>query len=811
MKKNKLTRRLFLVIVLTVLMGMCHAAAYADTSQPLSMNLTGTGDTEGVTLYSQEVDGETYFMLPSGVKEGNIKVEGTADYKTAQSGNVASLFFVSKDPENKGISYVHESADHSNKAKGMAYMYDENFNLIYSGEVDSLRGRGNTTWSWSDKKPYQIKFEKKTDLLDTADGKQKSKTWILLSNPFDPTLIKNTMVYNFGKEIGLENTPEGRAVDLYYDGVYRGSYYLCEKVQTGDGRVEMNDLEGAVEDANPDIDDFDELETATGTNSFGKEYSYVKGINDPEDISGGYLLEIDSVYYYKEKSWFSLAKGFYWVVKEPEYISENMAKYISDHCQEVYNYIRDERKSYGDGAEVFNYVDKESFVKYFFAMEFFDNNDIWTSSTYLYKPEGDDKLYAGPIWDCDALMGIHHEVKDPTGWKALGMGRDLLSMPEFRAALKETYVNEIRPVIYDTLLGETDGTYLKTYAHMKEDISTSLAMNDMLWEINDVNGTYFHEPTVEENYTVLYSLMQQRAEWIDNAIMAEDFVENGITVNTVKAPEIKADSKAKSLTVKIPVTKYTENNVINERTKNASDYQIAYRVKGTQNWKTVNTGGKLQYTLKNLGVKDYQIKVRAVANTETGVKYGEYSTITAASTKTPLTKVTLGVASYEYDGKVKQPKVTVKAGDKTLLNKKTKGNSNVTVTYAKGRTNVGTYKVTVKGKGNYTGTVVKTFKINPVKPVINKPVSNKAKQITVKWNAVKKQANGYEVMYSTAKNFKKGNATKTKVVKNNKTASVKISNLKAKTNYFVKVRTYKTVNGQTYYSKWSAVKKVTTK
>ena len=811
MKKNKLTRKIFLAAALTMIMVLCGASVYADSGQPQSMKLTGTGDTDGVTLYSQEVDEETYFMLPSGVKSENIKADSIENttYKTTQSANIASVFFVSADPEKKGMDYVHGSEDHSAKAKGMVYMYDENFKLIYSGEVSALKGRGNTTWSGSEKKPYQMKLEKKADLLNPAEPSQKAKTWILLSNPFDPTLIKNSLVYSFAKEIGLENTPEGRAVDMYYDGTYRGSYYLCEKVEIGDNRVEIDDLEEAVEEANPDIDDFDDLETATGVNSLGKEYSYVKGINDPEDITGGYLLEIDNIYYYKEKSWFGLGFG-YWTSKSPEYLSENMAKYISEYCQNTFDYIYNERKQYGEGSDVFNYIDKESFTKYLFTMEYFDNNDTWSSSTYVYKPKGEDKLYAGPVWDCDAIMQIKHAEKDPEGWNIHGLGRHLLALPEFREALKETYVNEIRPVMQDTLLGDTDGTYLKTYAHMKENLSASVAMNDLLWDIDNLSGTYFPDATIEENYESFYNLMKQRAKWIDKTIMADDFTENVITVKTVKAPEMTADSKEKSITVKIPVTKYIENNVAAKRTQTASDYQIAYRVKGTQKWKTVKTGGKLEYTLKNLGVRDYQIKVRAVAETATGIKYGKYSAVKAASTKPAVTKVTLSTSSYEYDGKVKQPKVTVKAGTKALLSKKTKGNSNVTVSYGKGRTNVGTYKITVKGKGKYTGKVVKTFKINPVKPSVSKP-SAKKNQITVKWNQVKKQADGYQIMYSTSKNFKKGNATETKLVKTAKTTSAKISGLKSGKAYYVKVRTYKEVNGETYYSKWSTVKKVQTK
>lgn len=812
MKSSSLIKKVFLIITMVLTICVYGSVVYADDSQSLSVTLQGNNDTSDVTLYSQDIDGVRYFLLPSGVTNKNIQsnFDEKATYETSQSANIASIFFVSSDPEKKGMDYVNGSPDHSAKAKGMIYMYDKDFNLIYSGEVSALKGRGNTTWGWTDKKPYQVKLEKKADLLDPINGDQKNKTWIFLSNPFDPTLIKNTMVYNFAKEIGLGSTPEGRPVDMYYDGLYRGSYYLCEKVEIDDGRVEIDDLEGAIEDANTDVD-MDELETSTSINSYGNEFSYVKGLNDPEDITGGYLLEIDSVYYSGEKSWFNLSKGFYWVSKSPEYLSENMSKYISEHSQAIYNYIATEKRQGGEGTDLFKYIDKETFVKYLLTMEWFDNNDIWTSSTYLYKPKGDDKLYAGPVWDCDSIMGIRHAEKEPTGWKTPGLGRSLLSLPKFRKALKEIYISDIRPVVFETLIGNTDGKYLKTYNHMKQEVSSSLAMNDMIWEYNDVNGTYFPEETTAANYDSLFSLMQTRAIWLDEAIMAKDFVENKITVNRTKVPTLKVNITKKTIKVTIPSTKYTISNIVNSIDTKASDYQIAYRVKGTDKWKTVKTGGKLEYTLKDLGRKTYQIKVRAIAKTDSGIKYGKYSSIATTTTKKSLSKAFLSTATYTYNGKAKKPAITVKYRESTLLKKKTSGNSKVQVSYSSGRKNVGTYKVTVKGKGDYTGTIIKTFKIVPVKPNITKPASQKRGQITVKWKGGKKQASGYEVKYSLSKNFKKGNTTNTKVIRNYKTNSAKISKLKSNRTYYVKVRTYKNVNGKTYYSGWSATKKIKVK
>ena len=79
----------------------------------------------------------------------------------------------------------------------------------------------------------------------------------------------------------------------------------------------------------------------------------------------------------------------------------------------------------------------------------------------------------------------------------------------------------------------------------------------------------------------------------------------------------------------------------------------------------------------------------------------------------------------------------------------------------------------------------------------------------VKWKKKTTQVTGYQIQYSTDKNFKKGNKTVT--VSKNKTTSKTISKLKAKKKYYVRVRTYKTVNGKKYYSGWTKAKTVTTK
>ena len=165
--------------------------------------------------------------------------------------------------------------------------------------------------------------------------------------------------------------------------------------------------------------------------------------------------------------------------------------------------------------------------------------------------------------------------------------------------------------------------------------------------------------------------------------------------------------------------------------------------------------------------------------------------------------VKLSATSYTYDGKVKKPAVTVKdAGGKKL-----KKGTDYKVSYSKGRKAIGTYKVTVTLKGNYSGKKVLNFKINPVKTKISKVTAGK-KSLKIKVAKKTKEVSGYEIQYSTSKNFK---SAKKVTIKKAKTTSAVIKKLKAKKTYYLRIRTYKTVSGKKYYSAWSKALKKKTK
>lgn len=158
------------------------------------------------------------------------------------------------------------------------------------------------------------------------------------------------------------------------------------------------------------------------------------------------------------------------------------------------------------------------------------------------------------------------------------------------------------------------------------------------------------------------------------------------------------------------------------------------------------------------------------------------------------------IAAQAYTGKAIKPTPVVKYGSAKLV----KG-TDYTVSYKNNR-NIGTATVTLKGKGNYAGSVKKAFKINP-KPVAISKLTAGSQRLTVQWKKAAGGA-GVQIQYSLKKSM-----VSAKTVTVTKNAAVKqiVRNLKTGKTYFVRIRGYKKVSGKAYASAWSKVKAVKVK
>ena len=160
---------------------------------------------------------------------------------------------------------------------------------------------------------------------------------------------------------------------------------------------------------------------------------------------------------------------------------------------------------------------------------------------------------------------------------------------------------------------------------------------------------------------------------------------------------------------------------------------------------------------------------------------------------------TLSTSIYEYDGGYMKPGVVVKLNDTLLV-----ADKDYTVSYINNK-KIGTATVIVNGIGQYTGSVSKTFTINPAKQNIQK-LETRYGGFFVDW-AQKGSATGYEIQYAT--NYGFTNA-ETKKLTANRPDTATIGGLYRGRNYFVRVRSYTIVRGSTYYGEWSPIKNVVT-
>ncbi|WP_269477841.1 leucine-rich repeat domain-containing protein [Hominibacterium faecale] len=210
--------------------------------------------------------------------------------------------------------------------------------------------------------------------------------------------------------------------------------------------------------------------------------------------------------------------------------------------------------------------------------------------------------------------------------------------------------------------------------------------------------------------------------------------------------------------------------------------------------------------------KDYSLikpdnSVRAGSYTVEIKGMGDYTgsrTVTYQIMPAPISNVQITglMTKYTYKGKAITPSPRIFAGGKELRN-----GSDYTVSYSKGRKNVGIYTLKLAFRGDYSGSLSKQYTIVPKKTNLSKLTAGK-KQLRVKWKRQRTQVTGYQIQYATNKKFTK-KSVKTTTVKSNKTTSKKIKKLKAKKKYYVRIRTYKTIkiSGHTkrIYSQWSKV------
>lgn len=428
--------------------------------------------------------------------------------KIMVSENLDSIFLTSSNPKQEGRDYVE--AVKGNSTTGSMTMLSEDGTVLYDGDLTQIKSRGNSTFYYA-KKPYQIKLKKKTDLLQNGE---KIKTWVLLAGYVDASLLQDKLCKDLAADMNMTGAPSCQWVDLYYDGEYRGTYLLSEKVSISSTGIDITDLEGAYEDINPDYDSSSPVITE---NSYGNSISYVPGLTDPADISEGYLLELNGDCG-DENCWFRTSKGVVFNIKSPENVSLTAATYISELFQEFEDavYATDESGHYtginpDTGKSYDEYCDLDSLTQMYLIYLFSNNQDAYLRSTFFYFSNG--KFYAGPIWDGDLAFGTgwSSSISPSAGFPWGYLQDKLQQIPSFQDAVQTHYNNYFRSLASAYALD-----YIYTYGDL---LSSSEAMNHILWPDYRCSGD---QKVTYPAGTTYASIIAEKSNWMNSRITFMD-------------------------------------------------------------------------------------------------------------------------------------------------------------------------------------------------------------------------------------------------------------------------------------------------
>lgn len=362
---------------------------------------------------------------------------------------------------------------------------DERFNITVTTQI---RGRGNSSWSgsasqdsYNSKNSYRLKLDEKEKLLGIGDS--KNKDWVLNSNKFDLSGLRNALVWELADKMGtMTYVPDYCWVQLYVNGQYRGMYMVTELIEDANDRVELD-----------------------------------KTVTVSKDK--GYLLEIDFRGNYEDTPYFYVdgygptpqsdlhgAKEF--VVKND--CTEEDFAYIESYIKKCHSAIMS-----GDRDAIDHYVDLASLIDMYIMEELSKDVDVGAASFFLHKKEG-GKLYFTAPWDFDFGFGTYgpavsenglvSEYNDGCPWFAA-----LVEQEWFRNAVVAR-MKELQPA-FDEMI--------KWINETGAELEGAADRNALHW---DMYGNHYHQYVSSQASSYLYSYPEHIEYLVDWTVTRWDMM-----------------------------------------------------------------------------------------------------------------------------------------------------------------------------------------------------------------------------------------------------------------------------------------------
>ena len=331
-----------------------------------------------------------------------------------------------------------------------------------------IKGRGNYSWNYP-KHPYRIKFDSKQKVL----GMNKNKNWALLANYCDKTSLRSAIGFKTSQLIGKEYTVDSRFVALMINGEYLGLYQIAELIKEGSDRVNISD--------------------------------------------DGFIIE-NSQYDDKANKFFSAEANIFYNFKYPDddEITETQvasAKSAIDEFEAIL--YADDSIAFSEEYGYRNYIDVESFAKFFLIHNVISNGD---TNKYIYKYDnsGASKLFMGPVWDFEWSLGIgwyYGDRKNKNNELIIHLYQERLLEDQYYKSVIKGIWEQVRGTIKQDLLDYINGLATS----MKE----SIALNFEKWQILDQQVSVGGVPlgSFEAELTCDKAYLSAHIDWLDAIIM----------------------------------------------------------------------------------------------------------------------------------------------------------------------------------------------------------------------------------------------------------------------------------------------------
>ncbi len=381
-------------------------------------------------------DGHGRTKFPFDLRQGKRFYRLVGDVVKGTQGARSPAVDFTKGPKKLGQNVLYVNVDQGKDPVVKKANYEANAVFVTDGvaskplRLDEFAVRGNST-AGKVKKPYKMKFKK----ARRPFGLPEDKTWILLANFGDRSLIRTQLGYDIGAGLdGLTWTPRGTFTELYVNGDYKGSYQLSESIKIDKNRIDIDDRKGVIIEIDKHFKD-------DGVPGFFGDHQIPYAFKDPDERK-----------------------------KNPD--GSESDKGITDaKIAGMKSRILDfEKVLYGsDRADPENgwtkYLDLDSAVDYYLVKEYTKENDgDFYRSNYFYTGDyttTESKFFMGPVWDFDRSAGAKPDaietnttVASPQGWWLRGNGSqhhstdkthwyvEMIKDPAFIDALKKRWAEK---------------------------------------------------------------------------------------------------------------------------------------------------------------------------------------------------------------------------------------------------------------------------------------------------------------------------------------------------------------------------------